>query len=80
MMEELHEKYQRYSNIKYCVAVSCKTNRYIEKLKDLIISIGSADAKMKETYLRYCVLYYYFIVVSKYSVIFRFYIFIFMTT
>ena len=50
MMDEIHEKYQRYTNIKHCVAVSCKTNRYIEKLKDLIIALGSADEKMKETY------------------------------
>jgi hypothetical protein len=50
VMVEMQTKYQKYTNVKYSVAVSCKTNRYMEKLKDLIISLGSSDSKIKETY------------------------------
>lgn len=60
-MTELMTRFARF-HIRQCVAVSTKTGRYMDKLKELVISMGMADPQLKQTYLQ--VLFFYIIFVD----------------
>ena len=45
ILADAQTKYFRF-NVKQYIGVSCKTHKNLDKLKDAIISIGLADAKL----------------------------------